>query len=167
MQRRYKATMPGSETKTHRDYFWLLPDEVVDFVPHIMAHPDTGFHNFSALNKALGPFYDKQILADSGVRISDKRGKRYTMRTIRAAKATEWILLQQEYEVMKWKPRPPNPLQHTSLRMTIEKYAIKQSDNQWEAKRRCVEKYGGDPTLRQEWMNEWLNMREANKINNK
>ena len=114
MRRRYKATMPSLETKTHRDYFWLLPDEVADFVPCIGDHPDTGFSSFRALNKALGPFYDKQVLKESGVPTSDKNGNSYTMRTIRAARATEWVLLDREYEVMKWEPHPPNPLQHTS-----------------------------------------------------
>ena len=102
MRRRYKATMPSTETKTHRDYFWLLPDEVAELVPFIREHQDTGFPNFRALNKALGPFYDTQILRESGVPTSDEQGKTYTMRTIRAARATEWVLLQQEYEVMKW-----------------------------------------------------------------
>ena len=51
--------------------------------------------------------------------------------------------------------------------MTLAKYATKGSDNLWDAKRRCVAKYGDDPELRQEWMEEWLNMREANKRKNK
>ena len=70
------------------------------------------------------------------------------MRTIRAARATEWILLKQEYDVMGWKPAPPNPLMHFNESMTLSKYATKGSLNEWEAKRRCVEKYGQDPELR-------------------
>ena len=78
----------------------------------------------------------------------DSHGKSYNMRTIRAARATEWILLKQEYDVMGWKPAPPNPLMHFNERMTLSKYATKGSLNEWEAKRRCVEKYGHDPKLR-------------------
>ena len=55
------------------------------------------------------------------------------MRTIRAARATEWILLKQEYDVMGWKPAPPNPLMHFDEKMTLNKYATKGSLNRWEA----------------------------------
>ena len=70
------------------------------------------------------------------------------MRTIRAARATEWVLLYKEYEVMEWKPYPPNPLQHTNIKMTLAKYATKGVDELLEARRRCVVKYSGDPMLR-------------------
>lgn len=163
MKHRHKATVPAAETKTRHDYFWLLPDEMADFVSYVEELPHTGFPNFRALNRALGPYYDKQVLKESGVRTSDRSGNSYTMRTIRAARATEWVLLQQEYEVMQWEPHPPNPLQHTNKKMTLAKYATKGSENKWDAKRRCVEKYGGNPDLKQEWMNEWLKMAEANK----
>ena len=59
MQHRYKATMPGSETKTQHDYFWLLPVEMDDLVSLIEELPPTGYPNFKALNRALGPYYDK------------------------------------------------------------------------------------------------------------
>ena len=55
------------------------------------------------------------------------------MRTIRAARATEWILLKQEYDVMGWKPAPPNPLMHFNESMTLSKYATKGSLNKFEA----------------------------------
>ena len=59
MERRYKATMPGAETKTSSDYFWLLPDEIAFIVPYIREHPDTGFTSYRALTKALVPYYDR------------------------------------------------------------------------------------------------------------
>ena len=89
------------------------------------------------------------------------------MRTIRAAKATEWILLKKEYEVMKWEPHPPNPLQHTNEKMTIAKYATKGSDHSFNAKLRCVKKYGDNPDLRQDWMNDWIDMVKDNKSQDK
>jgi len=59
MKRRYKATMPGTETKTSSDYFWLLPDEIAFIVPQILELPGTGFTSYRALTKALGPYYDR------------------------------------------------------------------------------------------------------------
>lgn len=140
--------MPRSETKTKQDYFWLLPDDMADIVSQILNLPSTGFPNFRAFNRALGPYYNTQILKESGAPMKDNNDNQYTMRTIRAARATEWVLLQQEYEVMKWEPHPPNPLQHTSSKMTIAKYAAKGSGNLNDAKLRCIEKYGRDPDLK-------------------
>ena len=59
MKRRYKATMPGTETKTSSDYFWLLPDEIAFIVPQIRELLNTGFTSYRALTKALGPYYDR------------------------------------------------------------------------------------------------------------
>ena len=77
------------------------------------------------------------------------------MRTVRAYRATEYIRLRAEYKVMKWTPEPPNPLQHLSDKTTLTYYAAQGSDSQWEARRRCVQKYGRDPKLRQKWMAQW------------
>ena len=55
---------------------------------------------------------------------------------------------------MKWTPLPPNPLAHTTIKTTLERYAMKGSDNVQEATLRCIEKYGSDPKLRQPWMDE-------------
>ena len=56
---------------------------------------------------------------------------RYSMRTIRAYHATVYVMLKAEYEVMGWKPLPPNPLQHLSDSTTLEHYAAKGSYNMW------------------------------------
>ena len=74
------------------------------------------------------------------------------MRSMRAARATEWVMLEMEYRVMKWHPSPPNPLQHADWKMTLEKYAAKGSDDLKEAYRRCQAKYGDDDATRQPWM---------------
>ena len=163
MKHPFKATAPGSVTKTRHDYFWLLPEHTAGIVAVIKDLPSTGFHDFKALSKALGPYYDKQVLAKADVRTKDEHGNSYSTRTIRAARATEWVLLKEEFDVMKWEPHPPNPLQHTSIRMTLTNYAAKGVDNEWEARRRCVEKYGRDPELRQEWMKEWIQKQKENK----
>ena len=77
------------------------------------------------------------------------------MRTIRAYRATEWVKLDTEYKVMNWRPAPPNPLQHRDRKTAIENYAAKGSDDIQEAYKRCLEKYGNDPELRQPWMDKY------------
>ena len=39
--------------------------------------------------------------------------------------------------------------------MTIAKYATKGIDHLFNAKLRCVKKYGNNPDLRQGWMDDW------------
>ena len=77
------------------------------------------------------------------------------MKSIRKYYATEWIKTQKEYEVMNWSPAPPNPLQHTTIKTTIEKYAELGSNNIWEARKRCYEKYGKTEIEIQPWMKSW------------
>ena len=77
------------------------------------------------------------------------------MRTVRAYRATEYMKLRAEYMVMEWTPLPPNPLQHLSVKTTLTYYAAQGSDSEWEARRRCVEKYGQDSGKRQKWMDDW------------
>ena len=74
--------------------------------------------------------------------------ERYSMRTIRSYRATEYIRLKAEYKVMGWTPLPPNPLQHLTDTTTLLHYAAKDSDSLWEARKRCKEKYGSDPEKR-------------------
>ena len=49
----------------------------------------------------------------------------------------------------------PNPLAHTDIKTTKERYAEKGADNILVARLRCVEKYGKNPRLRQDWMNDY------------
>ena len=78
------------------------------------------------------------------------------MRSIRKYHATEWVKIFYEYEVMNWQPPPPNPLQHTTIKTTLTKYAEKGIDNKWEARKRCVEKYKDIKNLYQSWMEDWV-----------
>ena len=96
----------------------------------------------------LNKFWDRQILAKVAVKKKDKHGQNYSMRTVRAKRATEYIKLRAEYRVMQWSPEPPNPLQHLSDRTTLTYYAERGSDSIWEARLRCVQKYGKDPKKR-------------------
>ena len=57
---------------------------------------------------------------------------------------------------MGWKPEPPNPLSHKQWKTTLDNYAAKGSESEWEARRRCFDKDSKDPKLRQPWMDEWV-----------
>ena len=83
------------------------------------------------------------------------------MRTARAFHATEWIKLVTEYRLMGWNPEPLNPLQHVGEKMTMEHYATKNIDTQWEVQKRCCLKYAADEDKRQEWMTPWLAMNKG------
>ena len=61
-------------------------------------------------------------------------------------------MLYHEYKVMKWKPPPPNPLAHKSIRTTLERYAKQGADSMEEARLRCLKKYKGHPEFHQDWM---------------
>lgn len=89
----------------------------------------------------------------------DRDGNHYDLRTIRAYRATEWVKLAMEYRVMNWKPEPPNPLQHTDWKTTLDHYAVKGCESELEARRRCSQKYGTNPLLRQPWMDTWTDMK--------
>ena len=151
----YKATVAEQNTKTGLNYFWLLPKETDQVVKLLLAHEDTGFGSYKTLQKALLPFYEKQVLGKADVPVKSPCQQRYSMRTIRAFRATQYVKLKAEYKAMGWKPAPPNPLQHTNDRMTLDNYAEKGSDNIHEARKRCALKYGGNPKTRLPWMAEY------------
>ena len=151
----FKATAPSDDVKTRRNYFWLLPMRTDAVVKQLRELTDTGYGKHETLTATLNKFWDRQILAKVNVPQTDPHGHRYSMRTVRAYRATEYIRLRAEYRVMQWKPEPPNPLQHLSTKTTLTYYAAQGSDSEWEARRRCVEKYGRDPEKRQEWMEQW------------
>lgn len=54
---KFKATAPGVITKTKRDYFWLLPDELNDTVQVIRELDSTGFTDFKDLKESLRSFF--------------------------------------------------------------------------------------------------------------
>ena len=47
----------------------------------------------------------------------------YSLKTVRALRASHWVKLLEEYKVMKWEPEPPNPLAHTTIKTTMDRYA--------------------------------------------
>ena len=161
MEHTYEAFCPASDTKTDRDYLWLIPVEYDRLVDRILTLPYTGFHSYEKLAASMKPFYSLQVLQKvKGVKTRHSRTKWYCMRTARAFRATEWIKLVTEYRLMGWSPEPLNPLQHVGDKMTLEHYATRGIDSQWEVQKRCCVKYAGDEEKRQEWMAPWM---EKNK----
>ena len=58
MEVKYKAFVPRELTKTERDYFWLLPNEINDVIPLILEHNDTGFTDHFSFAEALRSYYN-------------------------------------------------------------------------------------------------------------
>ena len=73
------------------------------------------------------------MLKYSGVPKCPDTNRHYSLKTVRALRATLWVQLLTEYEVMKWNPKPPNPLAHTNIKTTLERYALKDANNVYEA----------------------------------
>ena len=150
----HRATAPKSITKTKRDYFWLLPKKLDPFLRVYKQHKSTGFADYEELNKELSHYWTRKVLKHAGVPRCPETKRHYPLKTVRALRATLWVQLLTEYEVMGWDPKPPNPLSHTDKKTTIERYATKDANNPYEARNRCFEKYHGDPLLRQAWMDQ-------------
>ena len=150
----HQATAPKEITKTRRNYFWLLPKEFNAFLTVLKNHTPTGFEDYKVLTKELSHYWDRKVLTNAKVPLNRKTNTVYSLRTVRALRATQYVQLLAEYKVMRWKPEPPNPLQHKNIKMTVEKYALKDCDDVYTARDRCLDKYYNDATLHQSWMDE-------------
>ena len=102
------------------------------------------------------------VLAKVGVSTRHSIKRLYNLRSIRAYRATEWIKLVMEYKRMRWSPEPPNPLSHTDWKTARDHYATKGCDNEWEASKRCVDKYFKYDSLKQSWMDPWVREHKRN-----
>lgn len=149
-----QATAPKDITKTKRDYFWLLPKEFNLFLPVLRGHTPTGFTDFKALTKELAHYWDRKVLKHAKVPLNSETNTVYSLRTVRALRATQWVKLFAEYKEMGWSPMPPNPLSHKDVKMTLKKYALKDCDNIYAARDRCIVKYANSAKLHQNWMDE-------------
>ena len=147
MEFKFKATAPKKITKTTRDYTWVLPSEIHPFLKKLIRHQETGFNSYLKLKDSLAHYWDQKVLIKAGVPVQYDVGKNNSLRTVRALRATQWVMQKKEYEVMGWDPAPPNPLQHSKIKTTLERYAVKGCDNIYEARVRCKEKYKDDPEL--------------------
>jgi len=150
-------TAPASEVKTNKDYFWLLPHAFNAICKMIINLKGTGFKCKDDLKKAMRGYFTKSVLSKADVPVHSKPGHTYSLRTLRAYRATEWMQLVTEYKIMGWEPLPPNPLQHETDATTKRHYAAKGCDSEWEARKRICEKYYDNPTLRTPWMEAWKN----------
>ena len=153
---KWKAIMPGEYTKTRVDYVWLVPAELNDLVPAMFSHDGTGYNTWKELKESLRKFFADTVLPGAGVPRQAGPRKLYNLRSIRAFRATEWVKLDMEYKMMKWKDPPRNPLQHLNVKTTLKKYAEQGSNDENSAKQRCIEKYYRDESKRQPWMDGWV-----------
>ena len=158
MTHEWQASADKAITKTSHDYFWLLPMEADWIVQPIRRLRCTGYDDFESLKESMAGYFRDRTLVAAGADKKDSRGKPYSMRTIRALRATEWVRLAMEYKVMKWEPLPPNPLSHTNWKTTLTNYAERDSHDEWQARKRCCEKYGHDSEKKQPWMDAWLRL---------
>ena len=84
----FKATAPAHITKTDLDYFWLLSPKFDTIVTCILKHDSTGFSNFMGLKESLRSYFSNKILRKAGVLTRHKNKKLYSLRSIRAYRAT-------------------------------------------------------------------------------
>ena len=92
------------------------------------------------MSDKLDYWFNKTMKA-AKLTLRNEKGQKFTMRSIRCYRATEWVMECAECKVLKW-PEPPNPLQHEKDSMTVKRnYAQRGADSELEAYRRCREKY--------------------------
>ena len=156
LKAKFKATAPGSVTKTGRDYFWLLPTSLDEAVKGVREHASTGFETWQELKISLKDYFLKQVLQKEKLKYRHNAKKQYSLKSLRAYRATEWVKLFMEYKKMGWKPEPPNPLAHTDMGTTLKNYAMKGCNSEMEASARCIEKYSHREDLCQPWIKKWL-----------
>lgn len=137
------AETPADFNKTDRDYVWLVPlyDEVfVALEEHFSFLPDSPFKDALDLCGKLDYWFNK-TMKDAKLPLRNEKGQKFTMRSIRCYRATEWVRECAECKVLK-QLEPPNPLQHEKNSLTVKKnYAQRGADSELEAYRRCREKY--------------------------
>ena len=105
----HMATAPASDTKTRRDYFWLLQVSFKRITHKILRLVDTGYPTYNALNQTLCNYYRERILKKVGVTTHHSTKKLYDMHSVRSYHATEWTKLVNEYHLMGWTLELPNP----------------------------------------------------------
>ena len=147
----FQATCPRVVTKTDRDYFWCLNASATKCVEAIRNHTFTGYDDYLDLKESMRKFWVRQVLAKSGLPTMSKSNQIYSLRSVRAMRATEWVKEFMEFKVMGWTPAPPNPLTHTEWSTTLKYYAVKGSEDEWQARRRAFAKYADDPNKQADW----------------
>ena len=137
----YTAATPAAYNKTPRDYLWLLPKSMNEVIEDFLFKlPKSPFIDAETLTKALDYWFGKIMKLTKLIR-HDNKGHKYTMRSIRCFRATEWVMKRTECEILG-DVVPPNPLQHeANARTIIQNYAKKGADDLFEARKRCWEKY--------------------------
>ena len=137
------AETPDEFNKTGRNYVWLVPnyDGVLEaIINHFCTMEDSPYKDEYELSEKLDYWFNK-TMQDAKLPIRSSKNQKYTMRSIRCYRATEWVKECAECKVLNW-PEPPNPLQHEKDSTTVKKYyAQRGADCRLEAFKRCREKY--------------------------
>ena len=92
MEFKFKATAPKNITKTGRDYTWVLPSEIHPFLKKLIRHQETGFNSYLKLKDSLAHYWDQKVLIKAGVPVKYDVGKNNSLRTVRALRATQWVM---------------------------------------------------------------------------
>ena len=147
----WMATMPASETKTGVEYKWDIPTRSNPAVKLLLAlhqHAPALSKELKGMDKftkACENWFTLRVLKDAGFATQKATAEgeatepRYNMRSARCFRATEWAKQAKEADLLK-RPRPPNPLQHTTEATTLRFYAEKGAADNLEAGRRIANK---------------------------
>ena len=118
----------------------LYEEVFVALEEHLKFLADSPFKDALDLSQKLDYWFNKTMKA-AKLPLRNEKGQKFTMRSIRCYRATEWVKECSECKVLKW-PEPPNPLQHEKDSLTVKKnYAKRGADSELEAFRRCREKH--------------------------
>ena len=93
MQLNFMMTTPASDTKIKVNYFWSVKPEHYHVVNCVIKLQSTCYSPYLKLKNSLKSFYHESILKMAGVNVRQSAKKFYKMRSARANRATEWVML--------------------------------------------------------------------------
>lgn len=139
----YTATLGAQETKTRmQTYRWFLPEKRNWFAKLVLkADAKAHYNRVQHLQNAMTHEFTF-VRNSAGIGRGPKHGHGdWNMRSARCWKATRWVQLCTVWDCMGWKVPPPNPLQHTTPRLTVGVYADKDAGNKDEAIKECLRRW--------------------------
>ena len=89
----FMATAPKDITKTKRDYEWLVPSELNSYIVVLTKHALTGYSKWEELKEALANYWERRVLVQAGVPRNPHTYSCYSLKTVRALRATMWLKL--------------------------------------------------------------------------
>ena len=105
----YTAASPADYNKTDRDYLWLLPKAMNIVLESVLFNlPPSPFIDEETFTRALDYWFGK-VMKETKLPREDENKHKYTMRSVRCYRATEWVKKRAECEIIG-DLVPPNPL---------------------------------------------------------